>query len=47
MIAINKFVYQIPFERVLVMATYYLAQWMLVTGFLKSSMNQDDLEAVN
>ncbi len=47
LIAINKFVYELPFERVFVMSTYYAAQWMLVTGFLKSSMISDDLEPVN
>jgi uncharacterized membrane protein YhhN len=34
-IAINKFIVSLPFESYWVMSTYYAAQFMLVTGFLK------------
>lgn len=44
LIAINKFIIDIPFERVLIMTTYYAAQWMLVKGFLESPINSDELE---
>lgn len=42
LIAINKFILDLPYERIWVMSTYYAAQWMLVSGFLKSSMNSDE-----
>jgi uncharacterized membrane protein YhhN len=35
-IAINKFINPFPFESYWIMSTYYAAQFMLVTGFLKS-----------
>lgn len=35
LIAINKFVYPLPFEGVLIMSTYYAAQFMLITGLVK------------
>jgi uncharacterized membrane protein YhhN len=40
LIAINKFVSPLPLEGVLIMGTYYAAQYMLVLGFLKHSNNQ-------
>jgi uncharacterized membrane protein YhhN len=35
-IAINKFINPIPYESYWIMSSYYLAQFMLVTGFLNS-----------
>lgn len=35
-IAINKFVHVVPFESYWIMVTYYVAQFMLVTGFLNA-----------
>jgi len=35
MIALNRFLIEVPFERVLVMSTYILAQYMIVQGLLK------------
>jgi uncharacterized membrane protein YhhN len=35
LIAINKFVVTLPFERVLIMTTYMLAQFLIVRGLLK------------
>ncbi|NQV73720.1 lysoplasmalogenase [bacterium] len=37
LIAVNKFAYDVPFERLLVMSTYILAQYLIVTGLLKHS----------
>lgn len=43
-IAINKFIYVIPYETYWIMSTYYAAQFMLVVGFLaaqkQSILNQ-------
>lgn len=36
-IAINKFITSVPMESYWIMSTYYVAQFMLVTGFLKSA----------
>lgn len=47
LIAINKFIYAVPFERVLVMSTYYAAQWMLIKGFLENNISTDELEVEN
>ena len=35
LIAVNKFAYIVPFERLLVMGTYMAAQYLIVTGLLK------------
>ena len=35
-IAINKFISPIPYESYWIMSSYYMAQFMLVTGFLNS-----------
>ena len=35
-IAVNKFLYPLPFESYWIMSTYYGAQFMLVTGLLKA-----------
>jgi uncharacterized membrane protein YhhN len=35
LIAVNKFAYDVSFERLLVMSTYILAQYLIVTGLLK------------
>ncbi|MGB1272210.1 MAG: lysoplasmalogenase [Endozoicomonas sp.] len=35
LIAINKFLFPIPYATVLIMFTYYLAQYLIVTGMLK------------
>lgn len=43
LIAVNKFIFDIPFERLVVMSTYYAAQWMLVKGFLDSTINNGEL----
>jgi len=40
LIAINKFIYTIPFESYWIMSSYYGAQFMLVTGFLNSVKQQ-------
>ncbi|QTH64521.1 lysoplasmalogenase [Psychrosphaera ytuae] len=34
-IAINKFVTPVPFEGLVIMVSYYLAQWLLVTSILR------------
>ena len=36
-IAINKFINPFPFESYWIMSTYYVAQFMLVTGFVHST----------
>lgn len=36
LIAINKFLYPVPFESYWIMSTYYAAQFMLVSSFVKS-----------
>jgi uncharacterized membrane protein YhhN len=35
-IALNKFIHPIPYESYWIMSSYYVAQFMLVTGFLHS-----------
>jgi uncharacterized membrane protein YhhN len=35
-IAINKFIYPIPYESYWIMSSYYVAQFMLVKGFIIS-----------
>jgi uncharacterized membrane protein YhhN len=35
LIAINKFAFEIPAERILVMSTYIAAQYLIVQGLLK------------
>tara|TARA_R110002153_G_scaffold99102_6_gene234418 strand:- start:5313 stop:5942 length:630 start_codon:yes stop_codon:yes gene_type:complete len=42
-IAINKFIYAIPFESYWIMSTYYVAQFMLVTGFLYAVKQQKEV----
>jgi uncharacterized membrane protein YhhN len=42
LIAVNKFIIDLPVERVLVMSTYYAAQWMLVVGFLENKIISDE-----
>jgi uncharacterized membrane protein YhhN len=37
LIAINKFINPLPFEGYFIMGSYYIAQYMLITGFLKST----------
>ena len=39
-IAINKFISPFPFESYWIMSSYYAAQFMLVTGFIKSAKQQ-------
>jgi uncharacterized membrane protein YhhN len=39
-IAINKFIYAIPFESYFIMGSYYAAQFMLVIGFLNLTKQQ-------
>jgi uncharacterized membrane protein YhhN len=39
-IAINKFINPIPYESYWIMSSYYVAQFMLVTGFLNSVKGQ-------
>lgn len=39
-IAINKFINPIPYESYWIMSSYYVAQFMLVTGFIKSVKGQ-------
>ncbi|WP_299730180.1 lysoplasmalogenase [uncultured Endozoicomonas sp.] len=35
LIAINKFLYPLPYASLMIMVTYYLAQYMIVSGILK------------
>lgn len=35
LIAINKFAFEVPVERILVMSTYIAAQYLIVRGLLK------------
>lgn len=46
-IAINKFVYAIPFETYWIMSTYYAAQFMLVVGFLAAQKQSLRNQSVN
>ena len=39
-IAINKFISPFTFESYWIMSSYYAAQFMLVTGFIKSAKQQ-------
>ena len=41
LIAINKFVQPIPYEGVLIMGSYYLAQYMIVNGVIKGEREAD------
>lgn len=36
-LAINKFLFEVPYNGVLIMSTYILAQWLIVEGFSKRS----------
>jgi len=36
LIAANKFMFEVPHDRLFVMSTYYAAQWLLVSGFLSN-----------
>jgi len=40
LIAVDKFLYPIPMRSYWVMITYYLAQWMLITGLLNSGQSK-------
>jgi len=37
MIAVNKFSYSIPSARIFIMTTYIIAQYLIVTGYIKQS----------
>jgi uncharacterized membrane protein YhhN len=43
LIAVNKFIYAFPFDSYLIMSSYYVAQFMLVTGILNSLNRNKDV----
>ena len=43
LIAINKFVYPLPFEGLLIMSTYYAAQFMLITSLVKLAKHNESV----
>ena len=47
LIAINKFVMPLPYESFLIMVTYYLAQYLIVTGIAKQELAVTEVAKAN